>query len=93
MTHPIESAFRYHRATTESLGDEGDRSLCFAEAEGYYRTGAQGLRLPEIPQQLRELSRLGMVDRAGRKALRTSAQSRTGRIFCRFRLTGLHAGV
>lgn len=37
------------------------------------RTGAQGLRLSEIPklsENLRELSRLGIVDRAGRSALR-----------------------
>ena len=82
--HPIETAFRHHRATTEGLGEESDRGLGFAEAESYYRTGAQGLRLPEIPQlpqQLRELSCLGVVDRASRKALWTSRLSRTGRNF------------
>ena len=71
--HPIETAFHHHRATTEGLGEEGDRDLGFAEAESHYRAGAQGLRLseiPQLPQQLRELSRLGVVDRAGRKSLR-----------------------
>ena len=82
--HPIETAFHHHRATTEGLGEEGDRDLGFAEAEGHYRAGAQGLRLseiPQLPQQLREMSRLGVVDRASRKALWTSPQSRTGRNF------------
>jgi hypothetical protein len=75
--HPIEAAIRHHCAFTEILGEEGNCGLRFAEAESHYRAGAQRLRLPEIPQlpqQLRELSRLGMVDRAGRKALRKWAE-------------------
>lgn len=75
--HPIEAAFRHHRATAEGLGEAGDCDLGFAAAESHYRRGAQGLRLPEIPQlpqQLRELSRLGVLDRAGRKALRKWAE-------------------
>ena len=71
--HPIEAALQYHRADAEILGEKGYGSGGFEQAEAYYRTGAQGLRLPEIPQlpqKLRELSRLGPVDRAGRKALR-----------------------
>ena len=81
--HPIETAFRHHRASTEDLGEEGDRGLDFAEAESHYRTGAQGLRLseiPQLPQQLRELSRLGVVDRAGRKSLRIWTEV-NGRVF------------
>jgi len=81
--HPIETAFRHHRATTEGLGEAGDRGLDFAEAESHYRTGAQGLRLseiPQLPQQLRELSRLGAVDRAGRKTLGIWAEV-NGRVF------------
>ena len=75
--HPIEAALQYHRADAEILGEKGYGSGGFEQAEAYYRTGAQGLRLPEIPQlpqKLRELSRLGPVDRAGRKALREWAE-------------------
>lgn len=72
--HPVEAALRYHRAPDEVPRKEGFGGIDFEEAEANYRAGAQGLRLPEIPQlpqQLRELTRLGPVDRAGRKALRT----------------------
>ena len=75
--HPIEAALQYHRADAEISGEEGHGGCGFEEAEAHYRAGAQGLRLPEIPQlaqQLRELSRLGSVDRAGRKALRKWAE-------------------
>jgi hypothetical protein len=71
--HPIEAALQYHRATTQGIGAQGDASVGFEQAEGHYRAGTQGLRLseiPQLPQQLRELSRLSTVDRAGRKALR-----------------------
>ena len=81
--HPIEAAFRHHRATAEGLGEAGDCGLGFAAAESHYRRGAQGLRLseiPQLPQQLRELSRLGGVDRAGRKALRKWAED-SGKVF------------
>jgi len=75
--HPIESALQYHRADAEISGEEGHGGCGFEEAEAHYRAGSQGLRLSEIPQlaqQLRELSRLGPVDRAGRKAIRKWAE-------------------
>jgi len=75
--HPVEAALQYHRATAEIPSEEGHGGCGFAEAEAHYRAGAQGLRLPEIPQlpqQLRELSRFGALDRAGRKSLRKWAQ-------------------
>jgi hypothetical protein len=75
--HPVEAALQYHRASAEIPGSEGHGGCGFAEAEAHYRAGAQGLRLseiPQLPQQLRELSRLGDVDRAGRKALRKWAE-------------------
>jgi hypothetical protein len=75
--HPIEAALQYHRACAEIPGEEGHGGCGFEEAEAHYRAGAQGLRLPEIPQlphQLRQLSRLAPVDRAGRKALRKWAE-------------------
>ncbi len=81
--HPIETAILHHRAEAEDYGEEGDGCFGFKAAEGHYRTGAQGLRLSEIPQlprNIRELSRLGVVDRAGRKALRKWAEA-TGHIF------------
>lgn len=75
--HPIEAALQYHRAEAQLPDAEGDSGLGFAAAEAHYRAGAQGLRLPEIPQlaqHLRELSRLSSVDRAGRRALRQWAE-------------------
>lgn len=81
--HPVEAALQYHRAAAEVLGEEGHGGVDFAEAEAHYRAGTQGLRLseiPQLPQQLRELSRLGPVDRAGRKALRHWAEA-TGCVF------------
>ncbi len=71
--HPIEAALQYHRAATQGLGSQGHATVGFEQAESHYRAGTQGLRLseiPQLPQQLRELSRLSAVDRAGRKALR-----------------------
>jgi hypothetical protein len=81
--HPIEAALQYHRAHAEIPGEEGHGGCGFEEAEAHYRAGAQGIRLPEIPQlaqQLRELSRLGPVDRAGRKSLRKWAEEH-GHVF------------
>ena len=75
--HPVEAALQYHRASAEISGEEGHGGRGFEEAEAHYRAGAQGLRLseiPQLPQQLRELSRLSSVDRAGRSALRKWAQ-------------------
>ena len=72
-THPIEAALRYHRSETDALGEEGHGGLDFETAGSLHRSGAQGLRLseiPQLPQNLRELSRLGAADRAGRTAIR-----------------------
>ena len=71
--HPIEAALQYHGASAEGSGASCDAAVGFEQAEGIYRAGTQGLRLseiPQLPQQLRELSRLSGIDRAGRKALR-----------------------
>jgi len=71
--HPIETALQHLRAHTEALGEEGNGGADFQRVEGIYRSGAQGLRLseiPKLPESLRELSRIGVVDRAGRKVLR-----------------------
>jgi Serine/Threonine/Tyrosine Kinase found in polyvalent proteins len=70
--HPIEATLQYFRAHAEISGDEGHGGFDFRQAEANYRAGTQGLRLSEIPQlpeQLRGLSRLAAIDRAGRKAL------------------------
>jgi hypothetical protein len=75
--HPVEAALQYHRAEAEIRGEEGHGGFGFEQAEAHYRAGAQGLRLseiPQLPQHLRELSRLSPVDRAGRKALRNWAE-------------------
>jgi hypothetical protein len=75
--HPVEAALQYFRARAEVSGDKGHGGCGFEEAEGHYRAGAQRLRLSEIPQlaeQLRELSRLGPLDRAGRKAIAAWAE-------------------
>ena len=75
--HPVEAALQYFRAEAEVAGDKGHGGCGFEEAEAHYRAGAQGLRLfeiPQLPQHLRELSRLGSGDRAGRKALRKWAE-------------------
>ncbi len=75
--HPVEAALQYHRASAEISGEESHGGICFEAAEAHYRAGAQGLRLSEIPQlpkQLRELTRLAPLDRAGRKSLRIWAE-------------------
>jgi hypothetical protein len=80
--HHFEAVVQYHRPAAESPGEEGDGGLDFEQAEAHYRAGAQGLRLseiPQLPQQLRELSRLRAVDRAGRKTLRKWVED-TGRV-------------
>jgi hypothetical protein len=81
--HPVESALQYLRAEAEIPGEKGHGGCGFEEAEAHYRAGAQGLRLseiPQLPQHLRELSRLGPVDRAGRKSLRKWAEE-CGHVF------------
>jgi len=75
--HPIEAVVQYHRVLAEIPGEKGHGGLNFEQAEAHYRAGAQGLRLseiPQLPQQIRELSRLALVDRAGRKTLRRWAE-------------------
>jgi hypothetical protein len=81
--HPVEAALQYHGASAEGSGAPCDAAIGFEQAESHYRAGTQGLRLseiPQLPQQLRELSRLAVVDRAGRKALRKWSTD-TGLIF------------
>lgn len=77
--HPVEAIVQSFRASADSPCQQGHGELGFEQAEVHYRAGAQGLRLPEIPQlpqQLRELGRLSDVDRAGRKALRAWAEEK-----------------
>ena len=81
--HPIEAVVQYHRAKADLPCDEGHGGLRFEQAEAHYRAGAQGLRLseiPQLPQQLRELSRLAQVDHAGRRTLRKWAEEAGGRL-------------
>jgi hypothetical protein len=76
--HPVEAALQYHGASTQGPSAPCDVTISFEQAESHYRAGSQGLRLseiPQLPQQLRELSRLSVVDRAGRKALREWAEN------------------
>lgn len=81
--HPIEAAIRHFGAEAEFIGEEGHGGIGFEQAEGHYRAGAQGIRLleiPKLPHSIRELSRLGPVDRQGRRALRKWAES-CGHVF------------
>lgn len=50
---PVEAHARILQA--EIPGEEGHGGFGFEQAEAHYRAGTQGLRLSEIPQQLREL--------------------------------------
>ena len=71
--HPVEASLRYHRSETGAPGEEGHGGLDFETASRIHRAGAQGLRLPEIPQlpqRIAELSRLAPLDRACCTALR-----------------------
>lgn len=59
--HPVEAALQYHRAAAQGSGAPCDAAVGFEQAESHYRAGAQGLRLseiPQLPQQLRQLSAL-----------------------------------
>ncbi len=88
--HPVEATLQYHRAEAEIPGEEGHGDCRFEAAEAHYRAGAQGLQLseiPQLPQQLRELTRLRRVDHAGRKALRIWAGNR-GYVFGEERFRG-----
>ena len=63
--HPIEAVVQYHRERAEISGEERHCGLDFEQAEAHCRAGAQRLRLseiPQLPQQLRELSSLKEVD-------------------------------
>jgi hypothetical protein len=99
--HPVETALLHFRAEAEIHGEEGEGHHRFAEAEGHYRAGAQGLRLSEIPklaEKIPELSRLGAVDQAGRKALRRWVETQgslidEGGFFERWRAQGSLGGA
>jgi Serine/Threonine/Tyrosine Kinase found in polyvalent proteins len=81
--HPVEASIQYHGAQAELTGEESVGGFGFEQAEGHYRAGAQGLRLseiPQLPQRLRELSRLRPVDLAGQKVLRKWAED-SGHVF------------
>lgn len=76
--HPIEAALQYHRTLPEGGGTEGYAHDDFRAAEGVHRTGAQGIPLLESPvlaEKLAGLSRLSLVDRAGRGQLRRWAET------------------
>ena len=76
--HPVEPTLRHLRAEAETNGTESGGQFDFEQAESVYRRGAQGLRLsqiPKLPEKISELSRLGNVDRAGRKAVRYWAEA------------------
>jgi hypothetical protein len=80
--HPVEAVIQDFRAAAEIRPEEGHGSFDFEQAEAHYRAGAQGLRLseiPQLPQKLRELSRLSAVDRAGCRTLRNWVED-TGRV-------------
>jgi hypothetical protein len=75
--HPVENTIRALREITGIPCETGDGGLGFESAEVLYRAGAQGLplsQIPQLPQSLRELSRLGPSDLAGRKHLRLWAE-------------------
>ena len=75
--HPIEAALRYHRSQAEKSGAESHGGFDFESAEVLYRASAQGLRLseiPQLPQSLAGLSRLGALDRAARSGLRQNIE-------------------
>lgn len=48
--HPVENTLRYFGDLPGSPSEESHGSLDFQSAEGVYRTGPQGLPLPQIPQ-------------------------------------------
>ena len=99
--HPVEAVIQYHRDPAENPGAESHGGLDFEQAEANYRAGAQGLRLseiPQLPQQLRELSRLVAVDRAGRKTLRQWVEEKSfivdeAEFFQRWQTQGARGGA
>jgi hypothetical protein len=71
--HPIENTLCAFRHLTGDPSEDGDGGLGFRSAEINYRAGAQGLPLPQVPQlpqSLVQLTRLTVLDFAGRKHLR-----------------------
>jgi hypothetical protein len=76
--HPVQSTLDRFRACFPGSGPTGVDCLGFESAEGIYRAGAQGLRLsqvPQLPESVAQLSRLSVVEQAGRKAIRASIES------------------
>lgn len=72
--HPVHPAVDRFRDGFPSPGSEGVACLDFESAEGVYRSGAQGVRLsqvPQLPESVAQLSRLSGVDQAGRRAIRS----------------------
>lgn len=64
--HPVEAVVQYHREPAEISGEERHGGLGFEQAEAHCRAGAQRLclsEIPQLPQQVQELSRLNEVDR------------------------------
>jgi len=71
--HPVQSTVCRLCKGYPVPGEAGHDCLGFKSAESHYRSGAQGLRLPEIPQlpqSLVQLSRLSIIEKAGRAAIR-----------------------
>lgn len=76
--HPVQFTLDRFRACFPGPGPSGVDCVGFESAESIYRAGAQGLRLPQIPQlpeSVTQLSRLSVVDQAGRKAIRAWIES------------------
>jgi hypothetical protein len=80
---PVQYCLRQLDRGFPPPGEEGVDCVDFQAAEGVYRAGGQGLplsKIPQLPQFLIHLSRLGVIDRAGRAKLRDWAEG-CGRIF------------
>jgi len=99
--HPVEAVVQHHSVPAEEVSAEGHCGISFEQAEAHYRAGAQGLRLskiPKLPQQIRELSRLSEVDRAGRRTLRAWAEDKgqvidEAEFFQRWQVQGKRGGA
>jgi hypothetical protein len=80
---PVQLCFRLLGRDVASFGEEGVDCLDFQAADGIYRAGAQGLpvsQIPQLPQSLVPISRLSVVDQAGRTSLLRWVEG-IGRIF------------
>ena len=76
--HPVHLTVDRFRTCFPGPGTAGVDCLGFESAEGIHRSGAQGLRvsqIPQLPESVAQLSRLSEVDRAGRKAIRAWIES------------------